>query len=83
LIKDKEENKKRAKKLIKSALIVGPIMPAMTIIFMYAGFKLGSKLGKPLDMFLSLTGAMLGFSLGTIIIWFAIKAIIRRKINGK
>ncbi|MEM2896349.1 MAG: hypothetical protein QXG01_02045 [Candidatus Bathyarchaeia archaeon] len=83
MLKDKEENKKRAKEMIKSALIVGPIMPIMTVAFMYVGFKLGSQLGKPFDMLLSLSGAMLGFSLGTIMIWFIIKIITKRMRDVK
>ncbi|MEM3522253.1 MAG: hypothetical protein QXD78_04340 [Candidatus Bathyarchaeia archaeon] len=71
----KEKNKKKSKKLIEMALIIGPIMPMMTVAFMYVGFMLGSKIGKPLDMLLSLIGAMLGFGTGTIIIWLIIKSL--------
>lgn len=77
------ENKEKAKKMLKSALFIGPIMPAMTIAFMYAGFKLGNNLGKPFDMILSLIGALTGFSFGTIIVWLILKVISRRVMNDE
>ncbi len=63
-----------AKHKVAMALLIGLIVPALTVSFMYFGFELGRLIGKPFYMLLALAGAFFGFGLGCVIAW---KMIVR------
>ena len=64
-----------ARHKVAKALLVGLILPALTVSSMYFGFQLGRSIGKPFDMFLALIGAFVGFGLASLIAWMIIKRL--------
>jgi len=62
-----------AKHKVAIALLVGLILPVLTVSLMYSGFQFGRSIGKPFDMFLALAGAFVGFGLGSVIAWKTIR----------
>jgi len=63
-----------ARRKVAIALLIGLIVPALTVSLMYFGFQLGRSIGKPFYMLLALAGAFAGFGLGCVIAW---KMIVR------
>jgi hypothetical protein len=58
-----------ARKKILFALVVGLIVPILTVISMYCGYSFGKGLGEPFDALLALLGAFGGFAVAAAIAW--------------
>jgi hypothetical protein len=56
--------------IIFRILILGVIFSMLVIGGMYLGWFAGHFLKKPLDMISTFTGAMIGFALGTLLLWW-------------
>jgi len=74
MVESSKEVIQSAKRKVAMALLIGLIVPALTVSLMYFGFEVGRLMGKPFHMLLALAGAFVGFGLGCVIVW---KMIVR------
>jgi len=59
------------------SLIAGLTLPLLTITAMYFSYQYARVLERPYDAISTLAGALIGFGVGTLVVWKAIIYILR------
>jgi len=70
MLNTKEEKKGVLRKFLVQAIVFGLLFSALPMIGLFAGWTLGAPFGKPIDAFLTLIGAIIGFIIGTAFLWW-------------